>query len=118
VKIEVEDDPKIILDKLFQLYIEQLYEEINFANAISNELAIRINKIHNRTAYYFKPLYEYALSINQNYTKTKVKKIVNKDLTYYRKQNEAWQKDHSIKGKRLVYIIRGFRITPMFYQIW
>jgi len=85
MKIEVEDDPKIIVDKLFQLYIEQLQEEINFANAISNELAIRLNKTHNHTAYYFKPLYEYALSINQNYTKTKVKKIVKKILIYYKK---------------------------------
>ena len=96
MKIEAEDDSNII-DKLFQLYIEQLYEEINFANAISNELAIRINKTHNRTAYYFKPLYEYALSINQNYTKTKVKEIVKMVLKYYKDQNEAWQKDHSVK---------------------
>jgi len=36
MKIELEDDSNII-DKLFRLYIEQLQEEINFANAISNE---------------------------------------------------------------------------------
>jgi len=105
MKIEVEDDPKIILNKLFQLNIEQLQEEINFANSISDKLAERLNKPHNREAYYFKWLYEYALSINPNYTKTKVRNIVKRVLAYYKEQNEAWQRDHSIKGKRLVYVM-------------
>jgi hypothetical protein len=104
MKIELENDSKII-DKLFRLYIEQLQEEINFANAISNEFVRKNAEIRNRTVYYFKWLYEYAFSINPNYTKTKVKKIVNQILTYYKEQNKAWQKDHSIKGKRLVYVM-------------
>jgi len=103
MKVEVEDSK--IVEKLFGLYIERLQEEINFANAISNEFVRKNNEIRNRTVYYFKWLYEYALSINPNYTKTKVRKIVNQILTYYKEQNETWQKDHSFKGKRLVYVM-------------
>jgi hypothetical protein len=105
LKIKIEDDPQETLKKLFELYIKQMQEEINFANAISNEFVRKNKEMRGKGVYSFKWLYEYALSINSNYTKTKVKEIVKRILEYYKEQNEAWQRDHSIKGKRLVYVM-------------
>jgi len=105
MKIEVEDDPKIVVDKLFGLYVEHLQEENNFKNKISNEFVRKNTEMHGKDVYQFKWLYEYALSINQTYTKQKVKEIVIEILMYYQKEHERCLKNHSHEGRKAVYVM-------------
>lgn len=97
VNIENKKEEKKTLSILFKLFLESLQEEVNFKNKIADKFQQESWNKPIKNLLELKWLNEYGLSINNGFTKVKVKKLVREVNVDYKKQYDIFFRNRTKK---------------------